>query len=604
MGDKYLSNVIDYERDMKGRNFIAIYSGVGSGKNRFIDSFYKEDPEISNPQMTVLLITSRRAKVDELLDGNEFAKGKIGRWGNLHDVKKETESEEEFRKKYKKNLRIIERGNQKHFVYQQSVVCTNAFIEKYLQYVYDPRDITTHLWELFDMIVVDEAHSLILDASYQSAPYYVHDLIKEYLLRCKQGEEDYHLIPMCKHLVIMTGTPEHLGELDVYTESNNLHIIDKREECINVVPRNIHFIKKDDVEKQLEEQLDMGERGIYFSQSISKLQEYYAKISDVYKPVIAYSFSDEDKRNKLPKEVKKKMETSEESIKKKGLLPENIQLLLSTERNKEGINIYDKDISNLYVESKHLGDIVQMAGRVRAGVENMYVVLYGGRKENEENPYETLFALNKLVGHGENKNILNDYWQELCLKHESDLFKNRNAGKTVHQEKWSSDFVDYVHETFPYIRYSYFNNCFEFYINRWSGNWDYDVAGYDRRQALAQKTITQMFEQCFPASIVHPCTISINKKKEVDVWRVEKAKKYISDTLIIGEKYSENQRQQFIVELNDILGTEYTHIKTIFKHMDLNYTMERVTKTGKINKKKITDKDKKDILFTDEVLSV
>ena len=51
---------------------------------------------------------------------------------------------------------MIERGDQKHFVYQQSVVCTNAFIEKYLQYVYDPKDITTHLWELFDMIVVDE----------------------------------------------------------------------------------------------------------------------------------------------------------------------------------------------------------------------------------------------------------------------------------------------------------------------------------------------------------------------------------------------------------------------------------------------------------------
>ena len=34
MGDKYLSEVIDYERDMKKHHFMAIYSGVGSGKNR------------------------------------------------------------------------------------------------------------------------------------------------------------------------------------------------------------------------------------------------------------------------------------------------------------------------------------------------------------------------------------------------------------------------------------------------------------------------------------------------------------------------------------------------------------------------------------------
>ena len=80
--------------------------------------------------------------------------------------------------------------------------------------------------------------------------------------------------------------------------------------------------------------------------------------------------------------------------------------------------------------------------------------------------------------------------------------------------------------------------------------------------------------------------------------------KVSSDTMVIGEKYSENQRQQFKDKLNEILGTNYAQIKTIFTRMKLNYTMERVTKNGKINKKKITDRDKKDILFTDKVISV
>ena len=260
MGDKYLSDVIDYERDIKKHNFIAIYSGVGSGKNRFIDSFYKDDPEIPNPQMTVLLITSRRSKVNEVLadqkmdtdvvldkkDVKTYIQGKVGHWGNLHEIRKESESVEEFKRKYKKHLRVINDGYDNHYVYQQSTVCTNAFIEKYIQHVYDPQDVTTHLWELFDMIVVDEAHSLILDASYQSAPFYVYDLIREYLLRCELAEENYHLMPKCKHMVLMTGTPEHLKELSVIWK-HNLHVLDKREECKNVFPKNIHFIEKKNI---------------------------------------------------------------------------------------------------------------------------------------------------------------------------------------------------------------------------------------------------------------------------------------------------------------------------------------------------------------------
>lgn len=129
MGDKYLSDVIDYERDMKGHNFIAIYSGVGSGKNRFIESFCKKDPDIDNPQMTVLVITSRRAKVDEILESqnpkndedldekilgakdiNVYIQSKIGRWGNVHRVKSENETKEEFKEKNSKYLRVIEDG--------------------------------------------------------------------------------------------------------------------------------------------------------------------------------------------------------------------------------------------------------------------------------------------------------------------------------------------------------------------------------------------------------------------------------------------------------------------------------------------------------------
>lgn len=72
MGDKYLSQVISYERNIEPYHFVQIYAGVGSGKNYFINQLingYTETrPDKSTynvPPHRVLCITSRRAKVDE-----------------------------------------------------------------------------------------------------------------------------------------------------------------------------------------------------------------------------------------------------------------------------------------------------------------------------------------------------------------------------------------------------------------------------------------------------------------------------------------------------------------------------------------------------------
>lgn len=66
MGDKYLSDAIDYKRDIEPNFFVQIFAGVGSGKNYFIESMIKGTLE-GCPRQTVLLITSRKAKVQETL---------------------------------------------------------------------------------------------------------------------------------------------------------------------------------------------------------------------------------------------------------------------------------------------------------------------------------------------------------------------------------------------------------------------------------------------------------------------------------------------------------------------------------------------------------
>ena len=58
MGNKRLSDVIDYSKHIEPYRIIEIVSGVGSGKNYWVENTLMQN-------MRVLLITSRKAKVEE-----------------------------------------------------------------------------------------------------------------------------------------------------------------------------------------------------------------------------------------------------------------------------------------------------------------------------------------------------------------------------------------------------------------------------------------------------------------------------------------------------------------------------------------------------------
>lgn len=63
----YLSNAIDFARDIAPYRWISIWAGVGAGKNSFAEKLISGCPREGIPKMTVLIITSRRAKVLETL---------------------------------------------------------------------------------------------------------------------------------------------------------------------------------------------------------------------------------------------------------------------------------------------------------------------------------------------------------------------------------------------------------------------------------------------------------------------------------------------------------------------------------------------------------
>lgn len=63
-----------------------------------------------------------------------------------------------------------------------------------------------------------------------------------------------------------------------------------------------------------------------------------------------------------------------QSLKDEETLPSDIKLFIATTKCKEGINIMDKDIKIMLSENHYYIDLIQMAGRVRNGLNTLYVI--------------------------------------------------------------------------------------------------------------------------------------------------------------------------------------------------------------------------------------
>ena len=209
-------------------------------------------------------------------------------------------------------------------IYCRSCAYTNAKIEKNLKEHYSETEQASHPWEIFDMIIVDEVHSLLADASYQSAPFYVRRLIEETLKRSTT----------CK-VIVMTGTPEILMD---YPLLNEAHLIDRMEECINVTPQSIEFITQKEALELRTEMIQKGQKFIAFLNRAKDVIEEGRKYSDA----AAISFSDLNKRTKLKSDERQffdKMEYVEDYIAENEMLPDDLLAFLCTSKHKGcGIN--------------------------------------------------------------------------------------------------------------------------------------------------------------------------------------------------------------------------------------------------------------------------
>lgn len=574
MGDKYLSDAIDYKRDIEPNFFVQIFAGVGSGKNYFIESMIKGTLE-GCPRQTVLLITSRKAKVQEtltqfkkeneenndpsytpiFLDENDTElTNRVGRYGNMNNVLAECDDPDEF----SGFIRTLHDDWGEHKVYQRSVVCTGAYIDKYLRNVYNPGDITTHLWELFDVIAIDEVHSIVMDATYQDAPFAIKALINEILLRERKIDRNEHPY-YCKNLILMTGTPDTIKDFG----KKSLLTLDKRNECLSVCPANVSFIQNENVYELIRAKLSKGEKGVYFKNHTPNIQSILKGIKADASEV-ALSFSKEKKREELEKNDPQShalMVTTEKMLREECMLPEDIKLFVSTSRNKEGINIKNKDFSYMIVEAHNQSDVVQMAGRVRYGIDELYIVLDAKQFELTSWKLESNFAATEIAfkdtATKEYSGAANDYFKAICRKSGLSVFNNKQAGDNVYTHKELKAYIEYIEKTFDFVRFNFFRNVFELYDLRVSGYkyLDNSKKAFERA-AEEDNPYYELVSQWFPSAKVHPL---IPKEKQAEQVFEEFIKKY--GVTRIPESEVDELRQQ----LNITLNTKYKSMNSLLK---------------------------------------
>lgn len=560
----YLADAIDYGRDIEPYQFIQIRSGVGSGKNYFIDrliegGFFKHTDGSLVPPQHILLITSRKAKVNEQLQEETVVYDPvIGAFdSNANDwlIYDDPKYDGYFESR-RKTIKSPE-GWGEHEIYLRSCVNTNAKAEWNIKQNYIHCDHTTHPWERFDMIVVDEVHSVLADASYQSAPFYVRRLI----------EETLHQSKTCK-VIVMTGSPQIIKWHSLFSKA---HIIDLMDVCNKVVPKRIEFISKEEANNKQIGLLNQDKKFVAFFNHIQDILE----LEDKYAAKVAMSFSDKKRLDEIaerkPKSYQRIIETQDYIAKHKEL-PDDVIAFLSTSRNKEGINIKNEDIHVMFVESHVDIDIIQMVGRIRNPIDVLYVVMDSVAHHDTDSRYEVTLSKRKDF-----LDAINAHFQEIAIWQGYTLLKKDSIRKTICSNKNMREYLEYIHGKFPYVRFDYFTDRFVFYSDREIGKKYYaeQAAGYVKAR-MSRNGLTELAANWYPGV---PCEISDSIRLEVE----EKAavRKYLEENRWMNaeREIKSKERAEILQAIKNITGESGKTLGPLLKKY--GFLLEYATRSKK-----------------------
>lgn len=441
-----VSGVIEWDRDIAPYRIIEITSGVGSGKNYWVENeLMMKTQGTEEEYKRVLLITSRKSKVKETANRTGLVKTI-----NL------------FRLEPKKISDYWGDIQQR----QGCCVCNNWHIEYYVKNIFKHDDESTHLWNYFDVIVVDEAHSLATDATFCDAPYHLLSFLKIVYLKSNVK------------IIIMTATPNPIKGLIKIQNETLYHRLDLKSKCINVQPPEVIYATQTQAIEKIITKYKEDPEGkwhiVYFATRTTTIGKKIIKeLNEAGVPdeKIAVSYSRYDEENKFSETIRANKERAEEYLAEHEDIPDDIRIFISTSRNKEGINIDNPDYQWIVmIESQWADEIEQMYGRVRTvRDDNEYYLIYDA-PQHEAIDYE--LSLDYMF-EKKQKLSLQEAFDTWCDSH-------KITSHWRYEESAVKKQIDKLEEyKLTYLRYNVFSGKFEIYLGKLKGQRNYSDCRYD-----------------------------------------------------------------------------------------------------------------------------
>ncbi|MBP1927099.1 hypothetical protein J2Z76_002972 [Sedimentibacter acidaminivorans] len=152
------------------------------------------------------------------------------------------------------------------------------------------------------------------------------------------------------------------------------------------------------------------------------------------------------------KRIEREDETYETII-KENKLPNDVNILLTTTKLREGVNIEDYRIKECISGCHSSVDIRQFAGRVRAGIETLYIVDDKKQNRNNINRFE-LDASSKLI----------EKFDEVIVQYTKWGFGINKKPYAMFED--CKRFYEMMEKRFSLIKFDRYNNKFEIYNQR------------------------------------------------------------------------------------------------------------------------------------------
>lgn len=562
---KRVVELVNVETQINPYRLTLIHSGVGSGKNGFVDGWVDKETGEYKEGLTkygrVLLITSRKAKVDET-------------------IKKHKKYEELFVSfSTEKKLDGIDKTS-------KNVVCTNSYIANKIKYTYKINSASSKFWNKFKYVVLDEYHSLVTDATFSDSGYYIVEMIKEIL----NSKEDN-----TPKLILMSGTPDPIAE---HFAEYNPNVIDLLDSAVFLKPKCFQFITKDYVNQRIYQLLRQNKTVVYFKNKLKYFpnfledilygEELFASVENEIEEYKEFpKIGSKERASKIgvcvaAESVNKLLEdeyddsilkNSESFIKVQAneeKIPEEIKLLITNAKTKEGINIESK-VDYVFIESHVLSDIIQMCGRFRYpdSISKIYLIhdaaqFYISQEESEEDIKASIENYNKAI--------------------ETIISKECNSNRSEYSEGAIS-FIEVAEKSSNNIRFNPFTQKFE--CNKW-----YNIAQNELRKSL------NLYKSNYESFVANKIFYSSYEK-------YFKGVKVLADLLPSKNQAFKNVlRNKFNVEIGDIVDVDKQQeiliygnkIARIFYGLEKNYdalgwllkfygyTKEKVNKNSKSKK--------------------